>query len=82
MSKNNLVLLIKFIKPHKKFIRDFKNGNLFFTPLIRFINEEKLTGIAKWGDKHEGQIHNDLNPWKVHPKLFDESGNFIGKLDP
>lgn len=57
-------MLFKFIQNKKKYLDDFKNGDLYFSSLQSFIDLERKTNNDKTGDKNEGNIHQEFNDLK------------------
>ena len=42
LKSNTIVFLLKFVQYNFKYIKDFKEGDLYFTPLRQFIVIKKL----------------------------------------
>lgn len=61
LKSNTIVFLLKFVQYNFKYIKDFKEGDLYFTPLRQFIDLENLHGNQKTGDRYEGTIHQDID---------------------
>lgn len=64
LKSNTIVFLLKFVQYNFKYIKDFKEGDLYFTPLRQFIDLEKIQNNHKTGDKYEGTIHQNINNLK------------------
>lgn len=61
LKPNTIMFLLKFVQRNSKYIDDFKNGNLYFTPLRQFIDLEKKQKNHKTGDRYEGTVHRNIN---------------------
>ncbi|MCJ2172324.1 hypothetical protein [Lactobacillus kefiranofaciens] len=61
INPNTIVVLFKFIQNKAEYLRDFKNGNLYFSSLQYFIKLEENNGNHKTGDIYEGNIHQNIN---------------------
>ena len=67
MTKNiedAIVFLLKYVKNRPKYIKDFKNGNLYFTKLQYFNDLENKENNDKTGDKNESKFHWEINDLK------------------
>lgn len=67
MTKNRpdaIVFLLKYVKNKSKYIKDFKNGNLYFTKLQYFNDLENKENNDKTGDKNESKFHWEINDLK------------------
>lgn len=67
MTKNiadAIVFLLKYVKNRPKYIKDFKNSNLYFTKLQYFNDLENKENNDKTGDKNESKFHWEINDLK------------------
>lgn len=68
-TDNVLVYLFKYIQNKEKYLRDFKNGNLFFSPLEDFVKLEKIQHNSKTGDEGEGSVIQNISSSDKNLKL-------------